>query len=195
MAKITSVCVYCGSSFGRSPRYLEETVKLGRLLAEREMALIYGGGGIGLMGALAQAALEAGGEVIGVIPSFLQRAERQLKGLARLEVVDSMHERKGRMFALADAFVVLPGGFGTLDEAIEVLTWKQLGLHDKPIVVIDFGGFWQPAIAALRHMVAESFADAQALELVHIVPDADAALAFLAQNHTPAISPAQPEKL
>jgi hypothetical protein len=195
MPKISTVCVYCGSSFGRDPRYREEIVRLGRLLAQRKFGLVYGGGGVGLMGALAEAALESGGEVIGVIPDFLQRAERQLKGLTRLEVVSGMHERKSRMFALADAFLAMPGGFGTLDETIEVLTWKQLGLHDKPIVLVDFHGFWQPVIAAFEHAIEEKFAHGDALEMLRIVPDVDAAIAYLSRAKAPAAASAAPEKL
>jgi uncharacterized protein (TIGR00730 family) len=195
MPKISTVCVYCGSSFGRDPRYREEIVRLGQLLAQRKFGLIYGGGGVGLMGALAEAALEAGGDVIGVIPDFLKRAERQLKGLTRLEVVTGMHERKSRMFALADAFVAMPGGFGTLDETIEVLTWKQLGLHDKPIVLVDFGGFWQPVIAALEHAVEQKFAHGRALEMMRIVPDVDAAIDYLSRAKASTAASAAPEKL
>src|SRR6202166_3224495 len=119
MVKVSSVCVFCGSSFGHDRRHRDDAVRLGQALAEHGLTLIYGGGGIGLMGALAQASLAAGGEVIGILPSFLARQEKGLKALTRLEIVDSMHARKERMFALADAFLVLPGGLGTLDETFE----------------------------------------------------------------------------
>ena len=193
--KLTSVCVYCGSSFGQSPRYREAAGRLGTLLAERGIALIYGGGGVGLMGALAQAALSAGGQAIGVIPRFLRRAERGLHGLTRLEVVESMHARKERMFALADAFIVLPGGFGTLDEAIEMLTWRQLGLHDKPIVVIDLDGYWQPLGRLAEHILAAGFAQPSTRRLLCLVPSPEAALELLAAAPEPAIAPAAPERL
>ena len=195
MPKISTVCVYCGSSFGRDPRYREEIVRLGRLLAQRKLGLIYGGGGVGLMGTLAEAALGAGGEVIGIIPDFLKRAERQLKGLTRLEVVTGMHERKSRMFELADAFLAMPGGFGTLDETIEVLTWKQLGLHDKPIVLVDFDGFWRPLIATLEHAIEQKFAHGRALEMLRVVPDVEAAIAYLSRAKAPAGASAASEKL
>ena len=195
MPKISTVCVYCGSSFGRDPRYREEIVRLGRLLAERKLGLVYGGGGVGLMGALAEATMLAGGEVIGIIPQFLKRAERQLVGLTRLEVVESMHERKNRMFALADAFLVMPGGLGTLDETIEMLTWKQLGLHDKPIVLVDVAGYWRPVLAAFEHAIAEKFAAPRVLEHFHVAPTIDAALAYLMRARAPAKAAAGSEKL
>jgi len=193
--KLASVCVYCGSSFGQSPRYRDAAARLGTLLAEREITLIYGGGGVGLMGALAQAALSAGGEVIGVIPRFLRRAERGLDRLTRLEVVESMHARKERMFALADAFIVLPGGFGTLDETVEMLTWRQLGLHDKPIVLIDLDGYWHPLSRLADHIFESGFAQPSARRLLCLVPSPEAALEILAEAPEPAISPAAPERL
>lgn len=193
--KLTSVCVYCGSSFGQSPRYREAAGRLGTLLAERGITLIYGGGGVGLMGALAQATLAAGGRAIGVIPRFLKRAERGLHQLTRLEVVDSMHARKERMFALADAFIVLPGGFGTVDESVEVLTWRQLGLHDKPMVLVDLDGYWQPLRLLAEHIVAAGFARPNTQRLLCLAPSPEAALELLAAAPEPAISPAEPERL
>ena len=158
MARISSVCVYCGSSFGRDSRHRDDALRLGHALATAGITLVYGGGGVGLMGALAKACLNAGGKVVGILPSFLMREEKGLAGLSELEIVDSMHERKERMFALADAFIVLPGGLGTLDETFEVLTWKQLGLHKKPIVLVDAGGYWQRLRALIQHLVDEGFA-------------------------------------
>jgi uncharacterized protein (TIGR00730 family) len=195
MAKTSAVCVYCGSSFGRDRRYRELAERVGRLLAERGIALVYGGGGVGLMGVLAQASLAAGGEVIGIIPRFLERAEKGLHQLTRLEIVESMHERKARMFALADAFLVLPGGMGTLDELIEMLTWRQLGLHDKPIVLVDLGGYWQPFLHIIEHAIAHGFAQPRVLRLLALVPSAEAALAVLAEAPRPAVPPAAPERL
>ena len=193
--KLTSICVYCGSSFGQSPRYRNAAARLGALLAERKITLVFGGGGVGLMGALAQAALSAGGEVVGVIPRFLRRAERGLDRLTRLEVVESMHARKERMFALADAFIVLPGGFGTLDETVEMLTWRQLGLHDKPIVLIDLDGYWHPLSRLADHILESGFAQPSTRRLLCLVPSPEAAIATLAEAPEPAISPAAPERL
>ena len=193
--KLSSVCVYCGSSFGQSVRHREAAARLGALLAERGITLVYGGGGIGLMGTLAQATLAAGGQVVGVIPRFLKRAERGLRQLTRLEVVESMHARKARMFALADAFIVLPGGFGTLDETVEMLTWRQLGLHDKPIVLIDLDGYWQPLRHIAEHIVAAGFAQPSTRRLLCLASGPEAALELLAEAPEPAISPAAPERL
>jgi uncharacterized protein (TIGR00730 family) len=189
MAKVSSVCVFCGSAFGHDPRHRDDAVRLGQALAEHGLTLIYGGGGVGLMGALAQASLAAGGEVIGVLPGFLERREKGLKALSRLEVVDSMHARKERMFALADAFIVLPGGLGTLDETFEVLTWKQLGLHDKPIVLVDLGGYWRPLRALIAHLVEQGFAPANAEQFLGVVATVEETLANLLKRTRAAPTP------
>jgi uncharacterized protein (TIGR00730 family) len=152
-----SVCVYCGSNPGSKPAYAERAVALGNRLAKEGLALVYGGGNVGLMGIVADAALEAGGEVIGVIPEQLVGWEVAHRGLTRLEVVANMHERKARMFDIADGFVALPGGFGTLDEMFEMLTWRQLGIGDKPCAFLDVDGFYAPLIAMMDRMVAERF--------------------------------------
>jgi uncharacterized protein (TIGR00730 family) len=152
-----TVCVYCGSSIGAKAVYAERAAALGTRLAQEGLALVYGGGNVGLMGVAADAALAAGGEVIGVIPEQLVGWEVAHRGLTRLEVVSSMHERKARMFDLSDAFVALPGGFGTLDEMFEMLTWRQLGLGDKPCAFLDVDGYYAPLIAMLDRMVEESF--------------------------------------
>ena len=187
MARISSVCVYCGSSFGRDSRHRDDALRLGHALATAGITLVYGGGGVGLMGTLAKACLNAGGKVVGILPSFLMREEKGLAGLSELEIVDSMHERKERMFALADAFVVLPGGLGTLDETFEVLTWKQLGLHKKSIVLVDAGGYWQRLRALIQHLVDEGFAPESAQSFFHAVPTIEAALDYLlAQAAAPA---------
>jgi uncharacterized protein (TIGR00730 family) len=195
MVKITSVCVFCGSSFGHADRYREAAARLGGLLAEHGIALIYGGGGVGLMGVIAQAALAAGGQVIGVIPRFLERAEQGVHSLTRLEVVDSMHERKERMFALSDAFIILPGGFGTLDETFEILTWKLLALHDKPVVLVDLDGYWRPLEQLIDHVIANGFAHAPARASFRTTQSVDAALAEIARAPQPRIAPAAPERL
>ena len=152
-----AVCVYCGSSAGSNPVYAERAAMLGTRLATEDLTLVYGGGNVGLMGLVADAALAAGGEVIGVIPEQLVGWEVAHQGLSRLEIVTSMHERKARMFDLSDAFIALPGGFGTLDEMFEMLTWRQLGLGDKPCAFLDVDGFYTPLITMLDRMVEERF--------------------------------------
>ena len=152
-----AVCVYCGSNTGSKPAYAERARALGMHLANEGLALVYGGGNVGLMGLVADAALAAGGEVVGVIPEQLVGWEVAHQGLTRLEVVANMHERKARMFDLSDAFVALPGGFGTLDEMFEMLTWRQLGLGDKPCAFLDVDGFFAPLVAMMDRMVEERF--------------------------------------
>jgi uncharacterized protein (TIGR00730 family) len=152
-----SICVYCGSNAGSRLAYAERAAALGTRLAQEKLALVYGGGNVGLMGIVADAALAAGGEVVGVIPEQLVGWEVAHRGLSRLEVVANMHERKARMFDLSDGFVALPGGFGTLDEMFEMLTWRQLGLGDKPCAFLDVDGFYAPLVAMLDRMVDERF--------------------------------------
>src|SRR5574337_1265417 len=151
------VCVFCGSAGGARPAYPRSAAKLGGELARRGVGLVYGGGSIGLMGVLADAALAAGGEVIGVIPRGLAHKEIAHHRLTRLRVVPSMHARKALMADLADAFVALPGGMGTLEELTEVLTWAQLGIHAKPCALLDVAGYWRPLIRLLDHAVEERF--------------------------------------
>lgn len=157
MAALQRVCVFCGSKHGRQTGYTMAARKTGRVLAEQGMGLVYGGGDVGLMGEVADAALEAGGEVTGIIPSFMVGQEVAHHGLTDLEVVDSMHERKARMAELADGFVALPGGWGTLEELFEVVTWAQLGLHAKPVGLLDVGGFFDDLLQFLDRAVAEGF--------------------------------------
>ncbi|HTM70560.1 MAG TPA: TIGR00730 family Rossman fold protein [Luteimonas sp.] len=156
-----SVCVYCGSNAGSRPLYAERAAALGARLAQEGLALVYGGGNVGLMGIVADAALAAGGEVVGVIPEQLVNWEVAHRGVTRLEVVASMHERKARMFDLSGAFIALPGGFGTMDEMFEMLTWRQLGLGDKPCAFLDVDGFYAPLMAMMDRMVAERFLHAE----------------------------------
>lgn len=152
-----SICVYCGSNPGSNPLYADRAAALGTRLAQQGTALVYGGGNVGLMGVVADAALAAGGEVVGVIPEQLVGWEVAHTGVTRLEVVANMHERKARMFDLSDGFVALPGGFGTLDEMFEMLTWRQLGIGDKPCAFLDVAGFFEPLVAMMDRMVAERF--------------------------------------
>jgi len=154
------VAVYLGSSPGTRPEYAAAAAQTGRLLAEAGMGLVYGGASVGLMGVLADAALAAGGAVIGVIPGGLFDVEVAHRDLTRLEVVGSMHERKARMAELADGFAALPGGLGTLDELLEILTWQQLGLHRKPVALLDVGGFWEPLLGFVDGLVADGFVPA-----------------------------------
>ena len=160
MNTIRSVCVYCGSSPGRDEIYAKAGHLLGRSLAKSGLRLVYGGGTKGIMGAVAEGALKAGGKVTGIIPRFLINKEATETALDRLDellITDNMHERKHRMFEKSDAFVALPGGIGTVEEIVEVMTWAQLGHHRKPIVFGNVGGFWDPMLALLDHMTAEGF--------------------------------------
>lgn len=151
------VCVFCGSSAGKDPAYLAAAREVGRTLARRGLGLVYGGGSVGLMGALADAALEAGGEVVGVIPRALQLRELAHAGLTTLHVVGSMHERKARMAELSQGFLALPGGIGTLEEFAEILTWAQLGLHARPCGLLDVAGYYRPLISFFDRAVAQGF--------------------------------------
>ncbi len=152
LAPLSSACVFCGSSDAADPQLLADAAQLGRELAAAKLKLIYGGGGVGLMGACAIAAHEAGGEVLGVIPNFLKVRERRLDVVETI-VVSSMHERKQIMFDRSDSFIVLPGGIGTLEEIVELLSWRRLDLHAKPVVFYSPGGFWEPLYALFQHTV------------------------------------------
>lgn len=154
MTELRRVCVFCASSPGNRTDVTERTVELGHLLVERNIELVYGGGAVGLMGLIADTVMDAGGTVTGVIPRGLFSREVGHPGLTRLESVATMHERKARMYELADAFIALPGGFGTLEELAETLTWNQIGLLNKPVAVLDVDGFWQPLLELLDGMVA-----------------------------------------
>ncbi|MCB1529205.1 MAG: TIGR00730 family Rossman fold protein [Hyphomicrobiaceae bacterium] len=154
---ISNVCVYCGSGPGNSPVYAEGARTLGHALAGAGIGLVYGGGGLGLMGEVARATLEAGGQVTGIIPEFLTQKEHMLRDVDTLLVTKDMHERKRLMFEKSDAFVALPGGIGTLEELVEQLTWSQLGQHNKPIVVANIAGFWNPFLDLLAHMRDDQF--------------------------------------
>jgi hypothetical protein len=169
MPEIHSVAVFCGSNSGTNPAFAAGAGELGRGLAEAGLRLVYGGGRIGLMGIVADAALQAGGEVLGVIPEFLARLEVAHTGIADLAVTDSMHSRKQRMFAEADAFVSMPGGLGTLDETVEIITWRQLRLHDKPILLCDIAGSAAPLLAAIHAAIELGFAPARARDLFEVV--------------------------
>ena len=189
MTEIKSVCVYCGSSSRVSERYRQLAERLGRLVAARGVDLVYGGGRVGLMGLAADAALAAGGRVVGIIPEHIQQLEVEHTGLSELLVVDSMHTRKRLMFERSDAFVVLPGGLGTLDETVEIITWRQLGLHDKPVVIVDDGDYWQPFIGLIDHMIDSGFARDEHRSLYAVVSSVDAVFDALARAPTPTVEP------
>lgn len=180
MAVIKRLCVYCGSSAGIDASYRGAAARLGTLLAASGVELVYGGSRLGLMGVLADAALAAGGRVTGIIPSHLHDRELAHSGLSHMIVVASMHERKQRMFEFADAFVMLPGGLGTLDETIEMLTWRQLGLHEKPVIIADIAGYWVPLLALFEHAIARGFAAALSRELYRVVARVEDVLPTLA---------------
>ena len=175
MSSIRSVCVYCGSSPGRNGLYLEAGTTLGRAIADAGLRLVYGGGTKGIMGAVAAGAAERGGRIIGIIPRFLIRkeaGEHAPQALDEFVVVENMHERKHRMFEESDAFVALPGGVGTLEEIVEIMTWAQLGRHRKPIVFANVAGFWNPMLALIDHMRAEGFVHTSHLVQPIVVDDA-----------------------
>jgi uncharacterized protein (TIGR00730 family) len=179
-SKPASLCVFCGARFGIDPATRDTAVRLGALLAREGVTLVYGGGGVGLMGLVANAALEGGATVVGVIPNFLLQREAGHPDLTETVVVETMHERKLQMFERSDAFVVLPGGLGTLEEFFEVLSWRTLGLHSKPIVIVDQGGYWEPLAALLRGVVEGGFADRTHLDHVAFISDLDDLLPTIA---------------
>ncbi len=153
-----SLCVYCGSRPGARPAYVAAARRLGALMGARGVRLVYGGGRVGLMGILADAVLAAGGDAIGILPDFLRAMERPHGGLHELRIVGSMHQRKQVMFELSDAFAVLPGGLGTLDETFEIITWRQLRQHEKPVILVNIEGYWDPLLALIDHVAGEGFA-------------------------------------
>lgn len=179
MAEIKSICVFCGSSSAVAETHKDAARRFGAILAENGVRLIYGGGRVGLMGLVADGAAQAGGEVIGVIPDFLERIEVGNREISELVVTDSMHARKARMYELADAFVTLPGGLGSLDETFEVITWTQLKLSAKPVVVVNIDGYWQPLLALIDHVIAAGFARPANRDILQVVDDVEAVLPAL----------------
>ena len=157
MNEIKTVCVYCGSGSGSNPRFVEAAIALGKVFAENNIRLVYGGGSVGLMGAVAKSTLDHGGSVTGIIPDFLRARENSLTRIQEMIVTPDMHERKRLMFERSDAFVALPGGVGTLEELVEQLTWQQLGRHSKPVLLANIDNFWEPLLALLTHMRANQF--------------------------------------
>jgi len=157
MDQIKTVCVYCGSGSGSNPRFVEAAIALGKIFAENNIRLVYGGGSVGLMGAVAESTLNHGGLVTGIIPDFLRSREHMLTRVQEMIVTPDMHERKRLMFEHSDAFVALPGGVGTLEELVEQMTWQQLGRHSKPVLLANVDGFWEPLLSLLAHMRATEF--------------------------------------
>lgn len=176
MAKVKRLCVYCGASGRVDERYRVAARTLGRLAAESGIEIVFGGGKVGLMGLVADGALAAGGRVTGIIPGHLHDREVAHAGLSELIIVRSMHERKQRMFEMSDAFAVLPGGLGTLDEMIEIITWKQLELHDKPVILVDIEGYWAPLRALVEHVITTGFTSPVARNYFRVVTSIDAVL-------------------
>ena len=180
-----SICVYCGSNAGSKPIYAERAATLGERIAQEGLRLVYGGGNVGLMGVVANAVLQAGGQVTGVIPKQLADWEVAHRGLTELEIVGSMHERKSRMFELSDGFVTLPGGFGTMEEIFEMLTWRQLGIGNKPCAFLDVDGFYTPLIGMIDRMVDERFLHAEQRQDLWHGEDFGTMLEWM-QNYQPA---------
>ncbi|HTP83580.1 MAG TPA: TIGR00730 family Rossman fold protein [Alphaproteobacteria bacterium] len=189
MRRLKSICVYCGSSNRGPSRHQKAALELGRRLAEAGVELVFGGGRVGLMGRLADGALSAGGRVTGVIPEHLIRAEVGHARVTRLVVTKSMHQRKAAMFRRSDGFVILPGGPGTLDEFFEIVTWRQLRLHDKPIVIVDLDGYWRPLLRLIERIIERGYARAGFRRLFSIVDGVSDVLPALHRAHRPRVRP------
>jgi uncharacterized protein (TIGR00730 family) len=182
-----SLCVYCGSSFGASPLYTDAARDLAKVFVERDIALVYGGGNVGLMGVIADEVMRLGGTITGVIPTALLKCEVGKRNVTHLHIVDNMHERKAKMADLSDGFIAMPGGIGTLEELFEVMTWSQLGFHDKPIGVLNVDGYYDALLAFIQHTVAQGFLKAHQAELLMVESNAIELLgrfdSFEAQPH------------
>lgn len=166
-----SICVFCGASNNVDKKFLDIGAEFGKILAERGITLVYGGGDCGVMGAVANSTMSEGGRAIGVFPRSLRNIENEHKSLTEITIVDTMHERKQNMFDRSDAFVVFPGGFGTMDEMFEILTWKQLKLHDKPVVIFNYQGYWDPLIALMKNIIETKFAKTEVATYYHVVTE------------------------
>ncbi len=188
MGEIRRICVFCGSRMGSRPEYRALAARLGTLLGEKGIELVYGGGNVGLMGVVADAALAAGGTVVGVIPRMMLEWEVGHEKLTRLEIVDSMHARKARMAELADGFIALPGGLGTFEELFEILTWAQLGFHARPVGLLDTCNYYAPLLQMLERGVEEGFMKPENRQLLLSATDAPALLRAMAQYHTPVVA-------
>lgn len=182
---ITTVCVYCGSRLGNKPLYQRQAEEMGQLIAGAGLSLVYGAGSIGLMGVVARSAQEHGADVVGIIPSHLDEVEITQQGLAELHVTDDMHQRKKMMFERSDAFIVLPGGLGTLDETLEMMTWAQLSLHSKPIIIVNTKGYWSPLLELVEHVVADGFAAPENANLLTVAETPEQAIALIEAMNRP----------
>ncbi len=182
MKKITSLCVFCGSHLGNDPAYEQTAKLLGATIADKGIRLIYGGGSMGLMGVVASAVMENGGEVVGVIPKFLDEIEVGKLDVTKLIISNDMHERKSKMFELSDGFISLPGGLGTLDETFEIMTWKQLKIHSKPVIILDVAGYWSELSTLINALIFKGFSDKKIKEMYHVV--SNTAEAFVALEST-----------
>ncbi len=181
---IKTVCVYCGSRFGNKPYYREQADELGQRIAAAGLSLVYGAGSVGLMGVVARAARENGADVIGIIPTHLDDVEITQDGLSELHVTDDMHQRKRMMFEKSDAFIVLPGGLGTLDETLEMMTWAQLSLHEKPIIIVNTNNYWSPLLELVEHVVDDGFAAPENANLLSVAEDPEGAINLIQQLNT-----------
>lgn len=178
---IKTVCVYCGSRMGNKELYQNQAAEMGKLLAKAGLSLVYGAGSIGLMGVVARSANEHGADVIGVIPSHLDEVEVTQEGLSELHVTDDMHQRKKMMFERSDAFIVLPGGLGTLDETLEMMTWAQLSLHSKPIIIVNTNNYWSPLLELVDHVVTDGFAAPENAKLLTVATSPKGAIEAITQ--------------
>lgn len=194
MKNISSLCVFCGSRFGNDPAYEETARELGAVMADKGIRLVYGGGSVGLMGVVANAVMDNGGEVIGVIPKFLEDLEVGKTDVTEFIVTDDMHTRKHKMFDLSDGFISLPGGLGTLDETFEIMTWKQLQVHAKPIIILDIGGYWSELTDLIDATISKGFASPSAKSLYNVATNTAEVFAALEEAPVPAFE-AQSEKL
>lgn len=179
MSHQLNICVYCGSRTGHAPDHIHVAKSFGKAIGERGWGLIFGGGHVGMMGAVADATLQIGGKATGIIPGFLTKMEVMHSGLTEAVIVETMHERKKAMIDRSSACVALPGGFGTLDELIELITWKLLKLHDKPIIIINSSGYWEPLVSLFEHIIENGFAGADDASLYSVVPDVPEAISLL----------------
>lgn len=177
-----SLCVFCGASNAVDKKYLNAGAEFGKMLAARSTTLVYGGGDCGVMGAVANSTMREGGHVTGVFPRSLRNIENEHQSLTEIIIVDTMHERKMNMFELSDAFIVFPGGFGTMDEMFEILTWKQLLLHNKPVVIFNYQGYWDPLIALMKNIIEQQFAKAEVATYYHVVTELDEIFDVLGYN-------------
>ena len=189
MSKINAICVYCGSSPGTDPTFVEAARDFGKILAHSGIRLVWGGGSVGLMGAIASSVIEHGGAATGIIPEFLTAKERPRRLAQEQIITRDMHERKSTMFDRADAFVALPGGIGTLEELVEQMTWAQLGRHKKPILIANINGFWDPLLSLVRHMVEEGFVPEDQLDLFVVDSDPSALLSKMEAWTPPVLGP------